>query len=259
MVGPPGDEAGQYAATKLVSMAQLAQLSKRLFVKAEFFMVTSEMRYAADFTICPSRTEPFGYVDVEFAWHGCPTIGAMVGGLGKVPGIYYRVLEPGDKALIGVAGVFGLISFLTIGAGFLGSPQIFARSLALRSEREVRRGAAVAIVWTVLADTGAVLSGLFGRYLLSGPGDDLVAVPGEAVQEALADLVGTGHDVSFAGSARAMAAGAADRALPGPQPGGCRGLTGSQGRMAGASGRHCAAGRRRGCAPARRPACRNRT
>jgi len=98
VVGPPGDEAGQYAATKLVSRAQLAQLSKRLFVKAEFFMVTSEMRYAADFTICPSRTEPFGYVDVEFAWHGCPTIGAMVGGLGKVPGIYYRVLEPGDKA-----------------------------------------------------------------------------------------------------------------------------------------------------------------
>ena len=90
-------EAGQYAATKLVSMAKLAALSRRRVVKAEFFMVTKEMRFAADFTICPSRTEPFGYVDVEFAWHGCPTIGALVGGLGKVPGVYYRVLEAGDR------------------------------------------------------------------------------------------------------------------------------------------------------------------
>ena len=34
---------------------------------------------------------------VEFAWHGCPTIGSMVGGLGKVPGIYFRNLESGDN------------------------------------------------------------------------------------------------------------------------------------------------------------------
>ena len=32
------------------------------------------------------RTEPFGYVDVEYAWHGTVTVGATVGGLGKVPG-----------------------------------------------------------------------------------------------------------------------------------------------------------------------------
>ena len=37
-----------------------------------------------------------GYVDVEYAWHGCPTIGNLVGGLGKVPGVYYQILEPGD-------------------------------------------------------------------------------------------------------------------------------------------------------------------
>ena len=114
------------------------------------------------------------------------------GGLGPVTeGL--RAIDPDLLSLtggeLGVAGVFGLISFLTIGAGFLGSPQIFARSLALRSEREVRRGAAVAIVWTVLADTGAVLSGLFGRYLLSGPGDDLVAVLGVGGEDVLPLLV----------------------------------------------------------------------
>ena len=93
LVGPIGDAVGQYAATKLVALAQVPGLKNRLFVKAEFFRVTPEMRFGADYTICPSRTEPFGYVDVEYAWHGTPTIGSMVGGLGKVPGIYYRVLD----------------------------------------------------------------------------------------------------------------------------------------------------------------------
>ena len=96
VVGPIGDEAGQYAATRLCALSRVEPLNKRLFVRAEFFRVTEEMRFAADFTICPSRTEPFGYVDVEYAWHGCPTIGNLVGGLGKVPGVYYQILEPGD-------------------------------------------------------------------------------------------------------------------------------------------------------------------
>lgn len=79
--GPIGDAAGVYAASKLVSLASIPSLKPRLFVKAEFFRVTEEMRFAADFTLCPSRTEPFGYVDVEFAWHGCPTMceGVRVG------------------------------------------------------------------------------------------------------------------------------------------------------------------------------------
>ena len=69
---PIGDEIGMYAASRLASIASIPKLAKRLFVKAEFYRVTSEMRFAADFTICPSRTEPFGYVDVEFAWCAQP-------------------------------------------------------------------------------------------------------------------------------------------------------------------------------------------
>eukprot|EP00966_Prymnesium_polylepis_P086644 2005236-Prymnesium_polylepis.1 len=91
--GPIGDAAGMYAASKLVSLASIPALKPRLFVKAEFFRVTEDMRFAADYTICPSRTEPFGYVDVEFAWHGCLTIAPLVGGLGKVPGVYFRILD----------------------------------------------------------------------------------------------------------------------------------------------------------------------
>ena len=97
IVGPIGDEVGQHVSTRLQLGAQVASIRERMFVATTFFPVTADMRYGTDFALCPSRVEPFGYVDVEFAWHGAPTVGALVGGLGKVPGVYYRVLEPGDR------------------------------------------------------------------------------------------------------------------------------------------------------------------
>lgn len=68
---------------------------------------------------------------------------------------------------LGVVGVAGLV---LIGFGFLGSPQIFVRFIALRDEAEIGKGAAVAILWTILADTGAVVTGMVGRHLLTEPG-----------------------------------------------------------------------------------------
>lgn len=58
-----------------------------------------------------------------------------------------------------------IIGFAAIGIGFLGSPQVFVRFISLRSEDELRKGAAVAILWTILADSGAVLVGMAGRAL----------------------------------------------------------------------------------------------
>jgi len=54
---------------------------------------------------------------------------------------------------------------LLIGLGFLGSPQIFVRFLALRSHKEISKGAAVALTWTLLAEIGAVLIGMLGRHI----------------------------------------------------------------------------------------------
>lgn len=76
-----------------------------------------------------------------------------------------------------------------IGLGFLGSPQVFIRFLAMRSAREVPKGATVAIVWTLLADSGAVCIGLFGRALLTAPGDSLAGVLGPSGQDVLPLLV----------------------------------------------------------------------
>ena len=71
----------------------------------------------------------------------------------------------------------------------MGSPQIFARFLALRDEREIKAGTTVALVWTLLADSGAVLTGVIERALLVDADADLVSVLGEGGEAVLPMLV----------------------------------------------------------------------
>ena len=54
----------------------------------------------------------------------------------------------------GLLAFFTILSFLCIGLGFMGSPQIFVRFLALKSTDEIGKGTWVAILWTLLADSG---------------------------------------------------------------------------------------------------------
>ncbi|MEO1130020.1 MAG: sodium/proline symporter [Planctomycetota bacterium] len=75
--------------------------------------------------------------------------------------------------------ITAIIGFAAIGIGFLGSPQVFVRFIALRDEREISKGAAVALLWTLLADSGAVLVGVVGRALfteaqLGGDADNIL-------------------------------------------------------------------------------------
>ncbi|GJM17955.1 MAG: sodium:proline symporter [Phycisphaeraceae bacterium] len=72
-----------------------------------------------------------------------------------------------------------IIGFAAIGIGFLGSPQVFVRFIALRSEKEIRKGAAVALLWTILADSGAVLVGMVGRGMYEW--SQIAAKPGFVV------------------------------------------------------------------------------
>lgn len=83
-------------------------------------------------------------------------------------------LEGIDPTLLSAAGadgwtattIAGTLSLALIGLGFLGSPQIFVRFLALRDENEIGKGTLVAFLWTLLADGGAVLVGMVGRASL---------------------------------------------------------------------------------------------
>lgn len=63
--------------------------------------------------------------------------------------------------------LFQTLGFLAIGIGFLGSPQVFVRFIAIRNEDQIIKGAFVALIWTFLADTGAVLLGMTGRALFT--------------------------------------------------------------------------------------------
>ena len=122
-----------------------------------------------------------------------PLVGVVVAG---GPGVVVDKLGAIDPGLLslGKSGwslevVLSAIGLSMIGAGFLGSPQIFVRFLAIRGESELRPGVRVAVVWTLLADGGAVLTGMIGRALLTGAGDDLTAVLGKGGQDVLPAMV----------------------------------------------------------------------
>ena len=120
-----------------------------------------------------------------------PVVGfAVAGGPGTVfEGV--RQLDPGLMSLSGSADGWTLLlalevaGLVLIGFGFLGSPQVFVRFISLKDESEISKGAMVAIWWTILADTGAVMTGLVGRYLLTDTGQDVAAVLGNGGQNVL--------------------------------------------------------------------------
>ena len=63
------------------------------------------------------------------------------------------------------ATIISIVGLAAIGIGFWGSPQVFVRYISMKNERQIAPGAATALIWTLLADSGAVLVGLFGRAL----------------------------------------------------------------------------------------------
>jgi len=85
-----------------------------------------------------------------------------------------------------IATIFG---YAMIGIGFLGSPQLFVRFMAVKSEEEIDKGKWVAIVFTLLTDGAAVCIGLLGRYLFTTTGQDVEGVLGINAQNVLPYIV----------------------------------------------------------------------
>ncbi len=85
-----------------------------------------------------------------------------------------RTASPSHLSMTGDKGwtaltITAVIGYAAIGLGFYGSPQVFVRFISLRSEKEISKGATVALLWTLLADSGAVLIGMMGRALYDLP------------------------------------------------------------------------------------------
>jgi len=89
----------------------------------------------------------------------------------------------------GLTNALIIVAYVAIGLGFLGSPQVFVRFIAIRDVGELKAGRWVAIAFTVLTDGGAVLVGMLGQALLVGPGGDFSAILGAGGERVLPELV----------------------------------------------------------------------
>lgn len=97
-VGPVIDLYGKFAALKLEKL--MDRFPKRVFSKPEFTALPPFIFSGAEFTLIPSRDEPFGLVAVEFGRKGALGVGSKVGGLGQMPGWWYTVESLTSQHLI---------------------------------------------------------------------------------------------------------------------------------------------------------------
>lgn len=105
-----------------------------------------------------------------------------------------KAIDPGLVNPWGSGGWNGLnavtlISYLAIGVGFLGSPQVFVRFMSIKQEADIDRGRWVAVTFTLLTDAGAVMTGILGRYLLVGPDQPVETILGGAAEGVLPAIV----------------------------------------------------------------------
>jgi len=111
---------------------------------------------------------------------------SLMEGLHQIDPSLLSLWGEGGFTMMNLATVLG---FIFIGLGFLGSPQIFVRFMSIRDEAEINKGRWVAILFTLLADTAAILIGMMSRYLFTDAGVDSEAVLGNNAQNVLITLV----------------------------------------------------------------------
>ncbi|PCJ28079.1 MAG: sodium:proline symporter [Flavobacteriales bacterium] len=85
--------------------------------------------------------------------------------------------------------LFTIIGYCAIGLGFMGSPQLFIRFMSIKDKSEIKKGRWIAIVFTIITDSCAVLIGIYGRYLLTSIGETPESVLGNGAQNVLPLLV----------------------------------------------------------------------
>ncbi len=129
----------------------------------------------------------FGLVCLPFiAWLSIDDGGSIVEGLTQLdPNLTSIWGDTSDPML----ALFTILGFAMIGLGFLGSPQIYVRFMAVKNEAEIDKGKWVAITFTLLTDFAAVTIGLLARYLYTSVGQDPEAILGPAGEGALIMLI----------------------------------------------------------------------
>ncbi|MEX0962835.1 MAG: sodium/proline symporter [Pseudohongiellaceae bacterium] len=112
--------------------------------------------------------------------------GSIVAGLHAIEPGLVSIWGSGGFTLMNVAVVVGM---MLIGLGFMGSPQVFARFIAIRDEHQINRGRWVAMLFTFLVDFSAVSIGVLGRFIFTSQGVEPDTVLGNGAQNVLSELV----------------------------------------------------------------------
>ncbi len=112
--------------------------------------------------------------------------GSIYAGLSAIEPGLVNMWGAGGFSLMNMSVVIGM---MLIGLGFMGSPQVFVRFIAIRSEQQINRGKWVAMLFTLLVDFSAVSIGVLGRYIFTTQGVEAETVLGNGAQNVLSELV----------------------------------------------------------------------
>ena len=112
---------------------------------------------------------------------------SIIEGLLSIDPWLLDIWGPGGLTLMNFVAVLGLLS---IGIGFMGSPQVYVRFIAIKNEAEIEKGKWVALFYTLLTDTSAVAIGILGRYMLTEAGENPEMILGNAAEDVLALVLG---------------------------------------------------------------------
>lgn len=112
---------------------------------------------------------------------------SILQGLRDIDPALINIWGPGGLTLMNGVAILGLLS---IGIGFMGSPQVYVRFIAIKDEAEIEKGKWVALFYTLLTDSAAVMIGILGRYMLTQAGDNPELILGNAAENVLALILG---------------------------------------------------------------------
>ena len=99
------------------------------------------------------------------------------------------LISPWGSGGFNLINLSTIVGYICIGLAFLGSPQIFVRFMSIKNEQEINKGRWVAVLFTFITDSCAVLIGMMARYFFTENGVEVESILGNNGQNSLIMMV----------------------------------------------------------------------